>query len=80
MHELLKLPDETEWVEFKHNNAEPQEIGEYISVLSNSAALVGKAGQGAAGGPQVEKALVKTSETAATHPAASRRGIRGVAA
>ena len=34
---------ETEWTEFKHNYAEPQEIGEYISALSNSAALVGKA-------------------------------------
>src|SRR5581483_4345047 len=37
--ELLALSDETEWVEFKHNNEEPQEIGEYISALSNSAAL-----------------------------------------
>jgi predicted HTH transcriptional regulator len=33
------LPRETEWVEFKHNNADPQEIGEYISALSNAAAL-----------------------------------------
>ncbi len=30
---------ETECVEFKHNNTEPQEIGEYISALANSAAL-----------------------------------------
>lgn len=43
MRELSKLPEETEWAEFKHNYAEPQEIGEYISALSNSAALVGKA-------------------------------------
>ena len=43
VHELSKLPQETEWVEFKVNNADPQEIGEYISALSNSAALVGKA-------------------------------------
>lgn len=42
-HELLKLPKETEWVEFKHNNDNPEEIGEYISALSNSAALHGKA-------------------------------------
>jgi predicted HTH transcriptional regulator len=35
--ELLKLPKETEWVEFKHNNSKPDEIGEYISALSNSA-------------------------------------------
>lgn len=37
--ELLALPQETEWVEFKHNNSEPQMIGEYLSALSNSAAL-----------------------------------------
>ena len=40
--ELCKLPRETEWVEFKHNNAEPTEIGEYLSALSNAAALTGK--------------------------------------
>jgi predicted HTH transcriptional regulator len=39
---LLSLPAETEWVEFKHNNADPQEIGEYISALANSAALHNK--------------------------------------
>ena len=42
LKELLKLPNETEWVEFKQNKCEPEEIGEYISALSNSAALVGK--------------------------------------
>ena len=42
LRELCKLPRETEWVEFKVNNAEPQEIGEYISALANSAALVGQ--------------------------------------
>lgn len=41
--ELCKLPNETEWVEFKHNNSDPHKIGEYISSLSNSAALIGKA-------------------------------------
>jgi ATP-dependent DNA helicase RecG len=41
--ELRKLPDETEWVEFKENNSNPVEIGEYISALSNAAALRGKA-------------------------------------
>ncbi|MEL7610353.1 MAG: ATP-binding protein [Bacillota bacterium] len=30
---------ELPWVEFKANNSDPQEIGEYISALSNSAAL-----------------------------------------
>lgn len=39
MDELLKQPKETEWLEFKLNNADPQEIGEYISALANSACL-----------------------------------------
>jgi len=39
VRELLKQPKESEWLEFKHNNKEPQMIGEYISALSNSAAL-----------------------------------------
>ena len=43
VNELRKLPRETEWVEFKQNNAAPEEIGEYLSALANSAALVGKA-------------------------------------
>ena len=43
LKELISLPKETEWVEFKHNNDNPQVIGEYISALSNSAALCGKA-------------------------------------
>jgi ATP-dependent DNA helicase RecG len=42
VQELRKLPKETEWVEFKHNNDNPEEIGEYLSALSNSAALCGK--------------------------------------
>lgn len=40
--ELCKLPRETEWAKFKHNNAEPDEIGEYLSALANAAALTGK--------------------------------------
>ena len=36
---LIKLPNETEWVEFKENNSDPKVIGEYISALSNSACL-----------------------------------------
>jgi len=43
VNELRKLPDETEWLEFKVNKADPQEIGEYLSALANSAALCGKA-------------------------------------
>lgn len=41
--ELRKLPEETEWVEFKQDNYNPEAIGEYLSALSNSAALFGKA-------------------------------------
>src|ERR1035437_3790618 len=40
--ELRKLPAETGWAEFKENNSDPEEIGEYISALSNTAALHGK--------------------------------------
>ena len=40
--DLRKLPYETEWVEFKFNNSRPDEIGEYISALSNSACLHNK--------------------------------------
>ena len=41
-NELLNLSHEVEWIEFKHNNENPDEIGEYISALSNTAALFGK--------------------------------------
>lgn len=43
VRELCKLPRETEWVEFKVNNSDPQAIGEYVSALANAAALNGKA-------------------------------------
>lgn len=46
VHELLtnlrSLPHETEWVEFKVNQEDPEEIGEYLSALSNSASLLDK--------------------------------------
>ena len=32
-------PNETEWLEFKGKACAPQEIGEYLSALANSAAL-----------------------------------------
>ena len=41
--ELRKLPAETGWVEFKENNSSPEDIGEYVSALSNAAAVEGKA-------------------------------------
>lgn len=37
--ELCKYPTETQWLEFKHNNCEPNMIGEDISALANSAVL-----------------------------------------
>jgi predicted HTH transcriptional regulator len=37
--ELCKLPKETGWVEFKHNNSEPIMIAEDISALANTATL-----------------------------------------
>ncbi|HWR52168.1 MAG TPA: ATP-binding protein [Bryobacteraceae bacterium] len=43
VREFQKLPKETPWLEFKHNNSDPQQIGEYISALANTAALCGKA-------------------------------------
>lgn len=42
VRELCKLPKETEWIEFKLNQADPDDMGEYISAISNSAALLGK--------------------------------------
>ncbi len=42
VHELCHSNGEQEWVEFKRDNANPQEIGEYISALANAAALNGK--------------------------------------
>jgi len=39
---LIKLPHETEWVEFKKDNYTLSLIGEYISALSNSACLHNK--------------------------------------
>ncbi len=43
VRELCHLIGEVEWVEFKRSKVDPQEIGEYISALSNAAALNGKA-------------------------------------
>lgn len=42
VRELCRLSAETEWVEFKVNVRKPEEIGEYIAALANSAALIGK--------------------------------------
>lgn len=39
VQELIKLPNETEWIEFKHNNYDPYMIGKDISALANAATL-----------------------------------------
>lgn len=41
LQSLVKLPKESEWVEFKQNFHLPNEIGELISALANGACLVG---------------------------------------
>ena len=40
--ELIEYPREANWYEFKTNWYEPAGIGEYISSLSNAAALEGR--------------------------------------
>lgn len=37
--DLCSLPHETEWVEFKVGHFDPEDVGEYLSALSNSACL-----------------------------------------
>lgn len=39
VRQLCMYPDETPWLEFKHNNYDPQMIGEDISALANGATL-----------------------------------------
>lgn len=39
---LTAMTRETEWLEFKHRQGSPAEIGEYVSALSNGAALLGQ--------------------------------------
>ena len=42
INELINVKDETPWIEFKHNNYNPEMIGADISALANSAALYDK--------------------------------------
>ncbi|MGE0823085.1 MAG: RNA-binding domain-containing protein [Candidatus Binatia bacterium] len=42
LHSLVGFRREREWVEFKENNEDPQDIGEYISAIANSATLHGQ--------------------------------------
>ena len=39
VRELVKFTDETPWLEFKHNNYNPEMIGQDISALANSATM-----------------------------------------
>ena len=34
LHELCQLPKETEWLELKCNNENPEEIGEYMRMIA----------------------------------------------
>ncbi len=71
VRELVKLPRETEWVEFKQNNDDPQQIGEYLSALANAAALAGKsAGYLLWGVRDADHAIVGTS----VDPKAAKKG------
>lgn len=40
VRQLVAMPGETEWLEFKHGNADPEEIGKNISGIANAAALL----------------------------------------
>ena len=42
VEQLRSLPNETEWLEFKHDNYDPDTIGQNISALANSAAITEK--------------------------------------
>jgi predicted HTH transcriptional regulator len=42
LERLLAEPAESRWLEFKSNNCDPQDVGEYISALANAAMLEGR--------------------------------------
>lgn len=42
LRRLLKEPTECEWLEFKHNNCDPDEIGRCVSACANASMLKGK--------------------------------------
>lgn len=43
IYSLIGYPDETEWIEFKEGNSDPERIGRDISALANSAAYLKRA-------------------------------------
>lgn len=42
LNRLLQELNESAWLEFKVNNKDPREIGEYVCALANSALLAGR--------------------------------------
>lgn len=62
LRELISLPNETEWAEFKSNAIRPEDLGEYISALANSAALLGKTKAYMVWGVDDESHLVKGTD------------------
>ncbi|MCY3999631.1 MAG: ATP-binding protein [Bacteroidetes bacterium] len=39
---LCQLPEETDWVEFKSNDADPIQLGKNISAIANAVAVSGR--------------------------------------
>lgn len=71
VRELRRLPSETEWVEFKVNNEDPETIGRNISALANGAAINGKTSAAAIWGIEDKThAIVGTKFS----PSTARRG------
>ena len=70
LKELLQEPQESEWVEFKHNNSNPEKIGERLSALSNGAAIRNKKCGYLIYGVNDRKQLVGTN----FNPITSRKG------
>ena len=65
---LVSFPQETEWIEFKHNFHSEEEIGQRLSALSNSAALLNEPfGYLVFGIEDGTHAIVGTSFTAKRH-------------
>ena len=42
IRDIQASPTECEWVEIKHDNEDPESIGEYVSALANGAAYMGQ--------------------------------------
>ena len=71
VRELRRLPSETEWVEFKGNNDNPETIGRNVSALANGAAINGKTSASAIWGIEDEAhAIVGTTFV----PSTARKG------